>query len=67
MTNRYHPESPEACALELYRLIRESEPPTNRRGRNLPETAQQLDLYALCLATVRGEREIGRPAGELLH
>ena len=44
-----HPDSPEAVALELMKLIREAEG-EQRRGSNLTPRADLLALYAECLA-----------------
>jgi hypothetical protein len=49
------PESPEAVALELLRLIEGSDHKETRRS-NAPESTRVLDLYAECLAAARGDR-----------
>jgi hypothetical protein len=49
------PDAPEAVALELLRLIEAREQKEARRS-NIPESTRVLDLYAECLAAVRGDR-----------
>jgi hypothetical protein len=54
---RDYPDSPEAVALELLRMIETSENKTARDRRNVTESARLLDLYAECLAATMGKRE----------
>lgn len=51
------PDSPEAVALELMRLILNSERPIEH---NRLDSARLLDLYAECLAAVGGRRDADR-------
>jgi hypothetical protein len=60
-----HPDSCEAVALELLRMIEKAEPKDARR--NVPEAARLLDLYASCLAAVHGERMIPSPSTQLMQ
>jgi hypothetical protein len=60
----YAPDSAEAVALELFKIIKESEPKDTHRS-NVPEAARLLDLYAQCLAATDGQRAM--PASALLH
>jgi hypothetical protein len=60
------PDSPEAVALELMRMIEKAEPKDTRR--NVPEAARLLDHYALCLVAAQGERAIvASPSTQLLQ
>jgi hypothetical protein len=55
--NPTFPDSPEAVALELLRIIREAEGGQEQeRGRNLSPRTDLLALYAECLARVTGDR-----------
>jgi hypothetical protein len=47
------PDSPEAVALELMRIIREAEGETDRRSK-IPPRAELLTLYAECLSATNG-------------
>ena len=58
-----YPDSCEAVALRLFEQIREAEP-KDARGRNIPEAARLLGLYAECLQAVRGDRPF---PGDLLN
>lgn len=50
-----HPDSPEAVALELMRMIREAEGERQpQRGRNSAAREDLLSLYADCLAATTG-------------
>jgi hypothetical protein len=49
------PDSAEAVALVLLKLIMERE---TMQATNQSATAYLLDLYALCLSAVRGERDV---------
>ena len=53
--NRDYPETPEAVALELMRMIQAADKESDRR--NVPERARLLDLYAECLAATEGKRD----------
>jgi hypothetical protein len=58
------PDSPEAVALELLRLVAHAEgTPVEQLkegsdGRNQPVRAYLLDLYVECLLAARGERKM---------
>ena len=56
--DRNPPETPEAVAFELMRLIHDAEEKDGRRN-NRTSRAELLDLYAICLVAARGDR---RPA-----
>lgn len=64
--NPTHPDSPEAVALELMRMIEAAEPKEGRRRGNLPERERLLGLYAACLGVVTG-RHGAPPSLELVH
>jgi hypothetical protein len=63
--NNGPPETPEAAAFELLKLIREAEGKDSGRRSNVPARTEILDLFVECLMAARGER--GRADGATLH
>lgn len=53
------PDSPEAVALELLKMIRDAEDEQEPR-RNTPARAYLLDVFAECLAAANGRRDGNR-------
>jgi hypothetical protein len=55
-----YPDSPEAVALSLFeQIVKEQEEQQEDRRRNAPKehrAREMLDLYAQCLAAIRGHR-----------
>ena len=53
------PDSPEAVALELLKMIRDAEGEQEPR-RNMPPRTYLLDVFAECLAAANGRRDGNR-------